>query len=70
MNVFDLDRSGDLSHVYPLARGIAPLIVAVVSIAFLGETLSPASQWAILLIGLGITSLSVTRGVEGLRNLR
>ena len=46
------------------------LIVAVVSIAFLGETLSPASQWAILLIGLGITSLSVTRGVEGLRNLR
>ena len=63
-------RSGDLSHAYPLARGIAPLIVAVVSIAFLNETLSRASQLAILLIGLGITSLSVTRGVEGLRDFR
>ena len=63
-------RSGDLSHAYPLARGIAPLIVAAVSTVFLGEQLSQASQIAILLIGLGITSLSLTRGVEGLRDLR
>ena len=63
-------RSGDLSHAYPLARGIAPLIVAAVSIAFLGEQLSQSSRIAILLIGLGITSLSLTRGVEGLRDLR
>jgi drug/metabolite transporter (DMT)-like permease len=63
-------RAGDLSHVYPLARGIAPLIVAAVSMTFLGEQLSQASQIAILLIGLGITSLSLTRGVEGLRDLR
>lgn len=63
-------RSGDLSHAYPLARGIAPLIVAAVSMTFLGERLGQASQIAILLIGLGITSLSLTRGVEGLRDLR
>ena len=63
-------RSGDLSHVYPLARGIAPLIVAAVSMAFLGEQLSQASQIAILFIGLGTTSLSLTRGVEGLRDIR
>lgn len=63
-------RSGDLSHVYPLARGIAPLIVAAVSMAFLGEQLGQASQIAILFIGLGTTSLSLTRGVEGLRDIR
>lgn len=63
-------RSGDLSHAYPLARGIAPLIVAAVSMMFLGEQLSQASQIAILFIGLGITSLSLTRGAEGLRDLR
>ena len=63
-------HSGDLSHVYPLARGIAPLIVAAVSVMFLGEQLSRPSQIAILLVGLGITSLSLTRGVEGLRDLR
>src|SRR5205085_1826025 len=33
-------RVGDLSHVYPFARGTAPLIVAIVSVAFLGEQMS------------------------------
>src|SRR5689334_9865294 len=33
-------RVGDLSHVYPFARGIAPLIVAVVATACLGEQIS------------------------------
>jgi len=64
------DRAGDLSHVYPLARGVAPLIVTGVSIAFLGERLSMASQCAVLFIGLGITSLSLTRGADGLRDRR
>ncbi len=63
-------RAGDLSHVYPLARGVAPLIVAGVSVAFLGERLNPASQVAVLLIGVGITSLSLTRGADGLRDRR
>jgi drug/metabolite transporter (DMT)-like permease len=62
--------SGDLSHAYPLARGIAPLIVAAVSVMFLGEQLSRPSQIAILLVGIGITSLSLARGAEGLRDLR
>lgn len=63
-------RLGDLSHAYPLARGSAPLLVAAISVIFLGEQLAPVSQLAILLVGLGITSLSLTRGVEGLRDLR
>jgi drug/metabolite transporter (DMT)-like permease len=63
-------QSGDLSLVYPLARGIAPLIVAVVSVGLLGEQLSRASQIAILLIALGITSLALTRGAATFRDLR
>jgi drug/metabolite transporter (DMT)-like permease len=63
-------QAGDLSLVYPLARGIAPLIVAVVSIGLLGEQLSHASQIAILLIALGITSLALTRGTASFRDPR
>jgi drug/metabolite transporter (DMT)-like permease len=63
-------RFGDLSHAYPLARGSAPLFVAAVSVLFLGEQLALSSQIAVLLIGLGITSLSLTRGAEGLRDWR
>ncbi|MFP7569537.1 DMT family transporter [Marivita sp. S2033] len=54
-------RVGDLTQVYPLARGSAPLIVAVVSILFLGETLTPGQLAAIALIGLGIMSITFSR---------
>jgi drug/metabolite transporter (DMT)-like permease len=60
----------DLSLVYPLARGAAPFIVAVVSVGFLGEELSQTGILAILLIGLGITSLILARGVASLRDWR
>jgi drug/metabolite transporter (DMT)-like permease len=63
-------RQGDLSLVYPLARGISPLIVATVMVCFLGERLSWSSQLAVLIIGLAITSLALTRGASGLRDLR
>jgi drug/metabolite transporter (DMT)-like permease len=63
-------RKGDLSLVYPLARGVAPLIVAGVSLGFLGENLTPINQLAVLLIALGITSLALTRGSSGLRDKR
>jgi drug/metabolite transporter (DMT)-like permease len=63
-------QAGDLSLVYPLARGMAPLIVAVVSIGFLGEHLSYASQIAIAFIALGVTSLALTHGAATLRDSR
>lgn len=63
-------HAGDLSLVYPLARGVAPLIVAVISVGLLGERLSRPSQIAVLLIGLGITSLALTRGAAGFRDPR
>ena len=63
-------RVGDLSHVYPFARGIAPLIVAIVSTAFLGEQISEAGKVGVVLIALGIASLALTRGAAGLREPR
>lgn len=61
-------RLGDLTQVYPLARGSAPLIVALISVMVLGVTLLPIEQLAIVVIGLGILSLALVRGQDGLRN--
>ena len=58
-------RVGDLTQVYPLARGSAPLIVAGVSVLFLGVVLEPVQIGAIVLIGLGIISLALVRRVDG-----
>jgi drug/metabolite transporter (DMT)-like permease len=47
-------RRGDLSVVYPLARGTAPLLAVLIAIFVLGERLEPAA-WAgvaLLLAGL------------------
>lgn len=50
-------RFGDLSQVYPLSRGVAPLIVAGLAVFVLGETLGPQAFVALLLISLGIMSM-------------
>jgi len=63
-------RIGDLSQVYPLARGVAPLIVACVSVVLLGIDLSRLELAAIVTIGAGIMSLALARRRDGLRNVR
>ncbi|HEX8654114.1 MAG TPA: EamA family transporter [Allosphingosinicella sp.] len=49
---------GDLSQVYPIARGTAPLIVAVAGALLLAEVPSPARSAAVLAIGGGILLLA------------
>src|ERR1700704_5959589 len=34
-------RTGDMSQVYPIARGTAPLLTAIISTTWLGERLRP-----------------------------
>jgi drug/metabolite transporter (DMT)-like permease len=63
-------RIGDLSQVYPLARGVAPLIVAGVSVTFLGLHLSGLELGAVIAIATGIMSLAMVRRSDGLRNGR
>ncbi len=60
-------RYGDLSHVYPISRGAAPLIIVVISIAILGETLTRQEGLSVVLIGLGIMSLALTHGAAGFK---
>ncbi|WP_182084334.1 DMT family transporter [Aureimonas sp. ME7] len=58
---------GDLSHVYPISRGCAPLIVAFVSVGVVGEKLTAQSGLSVFVIALGIMSLALTRGASGFR---
>ena len=51
-------RSGDLSQVYPIARGVAPLLVALGGLAFAGESVAPGEAFAVALISTGILSLA------------
>ena len=62
-------RVGDFTHVYPIARGSAPLIVAGVSVLFLDVHLQILEIVAVLLIGAGILSISLVRHSDGQRNL-
>lgn len=61
-------RIGDLTQVYPVARGIAPMIVAAVSVTILGVTLGWMELAAIALIATGLLSLGLVRGQAGTRN--
>jgi drug/metabolite transporter (DMT)-like permease len=54
---------GDLSQVYPLSRGTAPLIVAVAGALFLGETLDGARIAAVVAIAVGIIAMAGRGGL-------
>ena len=61
-------KVGDFTQVYPIARGTGPLLVAIVSIVFLGVQFAPHEYFAIGLIILGIVSLAAVRQRDGFRN--
>ena len=47
-------RRGDLSLVYPLARGSAPLLAVIVGVGLLGEHLDPLAAFGVVLLLIGI----------------
>jgi drug/metabolite transporter (DMT)-like permease len=53
---------GDLSQVYPLARGTAPLIVALVGAIWLGESMTAGKTAAVAAIALGVIVMSRSGG--------
>ena len=55
-------RAGDLSQVYPIARGGSPLLLALVSWPLLGEALSARQFAGVGLVSLGIASLAFGKG--------
>jgi len=50
-------RSGDLSLVYPIARGSAPLITVLVAVMFLNENPSGLAMVGAVLIGVGAVAV-------------
>lgn len=57
-------RVGDLSHAYPLARGSAPLLVAIGAMVFGGENLGMGELAGIALVSGGIISLMFGGGLQ------
>lgn len=62
---------GDLSRVYPISRGTAPLIVLIAGGFFLPDELAPAEAAGIVILGAGIIAMArgVTRDGESARLL-
>lgn len=55
---------GDLSQVYPLARGTAPVIVAITGALFVNEITSITTAAAILTIASGVIVMSMKGGTN------
>ncbi len=51
-------RAGDIGLVYPLMRGVAPLLVAATSGALIGENLSSGALAGVLTISTGVLTLA------------
>lgn len=52
-------RFGDLSQVYPLARGVAPVLVAMGAAIFSGEVLSLPAIVGVVMTSIGIASIAI-----------
>jgi drug/metabolite transporter (DMT)-like permease len=55
---------GDMSVVYPLARGVAPVLTTIAAFLVIGETLSTLQFIAVALVSLGIMALSFGAGAS------
>ncbi len=54
-------RTGDLSLVYPIARGCTPIMLALMALVLLDEQLTPSGWAGVLLISSGILLLALVR---------
>ena len=55
---------GDMSVVYPLARGLAPVLTTIAAFVAIGEALSTGQIVAVAMISLGIMALSFGAGAS------
>lgn len=60
-------RAGDIGLVYPLMRGVAPLLVALTSGALIGESLSAGAFAGVLTISAGVLTLALEARKGGAR---
>lgn len=62
--LFQAYRVGDLSLVYPIARGLAPAIVAASAYVLIGENLGTIGWAGLVAVSLGIGLLAWGRGAS------
>ena len=58
---------GDLSTVYPISRGMGPVLIPLAAVIFLGERASLAAGFGIALVVLGVYAINIEAG--GVRDL-
>jgi drug/metabolite transporter (DMT)-like permease len=51
-------RAGDLSLVYPLARGTGPMLATAAAVVIFGERPSPLALCGVILVGVGVFMLA------------
>ncbi|MGA5816798.1 EamA family transporter [Kitasatospora sp. NPDC094028] len=56
---------GDFGQMYPIARGSAPLLVALLSVTVLGRPLGGGELLGVLVICCGLIGLALAKGVPG-----
>jgi hypothetical protein len=54
-----------MSVVYPLARGLAPVLTSIAALLAIGESLTAGQLLAVGLVSLGIMTLSLGTGASG-----
>jgi drug/metabolite transporter (DMT)-like permease len=62
-------RTTDLSFVYPLTRGLAPVLTLAVTVAFLGHAVSASEAAGVLVVALGVVLMSGRGGNADARAL-
>jgi drug/metabolite transporter (DMT)-like permease len=55
-------QGGEFNQVYPLARGIGPLVVAAVAAGLLGDRLAPVQYAGVLTVSVGLAVLVLAGG--------
>jgi len=58
-------RNGDLSQVYPLFRGLAPVLVVLGAALLADEYLTPGAMLGIFLVSAGLISITFAGGAIG-----
>jgi drug/metabolite transporter (DMT)-like permease len=62
IGIASLYRAADLSVAYPVARGLAPVVAALIAFIALGEVPGPLSALGVLAVCAGICGLTLGRG--------
>jgi drug/metabolite transporter (DMT)-like permease len=65
MLVGQLYRSADLSVAYPIMRGLAPLIAAVIALATLGEAPGPIASLGVAALVAGVLAMGASGFAHG-----